>query len=113
MTHTDKENDALARIAAALERLAPAVKASPDWQGAEAFVWSAADGNLDTIAEVARVPLALLKGIDRQRDILLANTTRFAKGLPARSLAPELIVAVKGRLGVRLLAALNVAVTPA
>ncbi len=85
MTHTDKENETLARIAAALERLAPAAKAAPDWQGAGAFVWSAADGNLEAIAEVARVPLALLKGIDRQRDILLANTTRFAKELPANN----------------------------
>jgi predicted AAA+ superfamily ATPase len=31
------------------------------------------------------VPLALLKGIDRMRDTLLANTERFARGLPANN----------------------------
>jgi hypothetical protein len=31
------------------------------------------------------VPLELLKGIDRQRDQLLANTRRFAKGLPGNN----------------------------
>ena len=85
MTHTDKEFDALTRIAAALERLAPAPRPAPDWEGAEAFVWSPADGRLETVGEIARVPLALLKGIDRQRDILLANTQRFANGLPANN----------------------------
>jgi uncharacterized protein len=31
------------------------------------------------------VPLSLLKGIDRMRDALLANTERFARGLPANN----------------------------
>jgi len=30
-----------------------------------------------------RVDMSLLKGIDRMRDILVENTERFAKGLPA------------------------------
>ena len=34
---------------------------------------------------VNRVDLALLKGVDRQRDMLLANTSRFAQGLPANN----------------------------
>ncbi len=85
MTHTDKETDALARIAAALERLAPAPRPAPDWNGTNAFVWSPSEGRLEAIGEIARVPLVLLKGIDRQRDILLENTRRFAKGLPANN----------------------------
>lgn len=85
MTHTDKEADALARIAAALERLAPAPPPPVDWQAGEAFVWSAADHCLEPVRTIARVPLALLKGIDRQRDTLLENTRRFAKGLPANN----------------------------
>ena len=34
---------------------------------------------------VSRVDIALLKGVDRQRDILLENTLRFARGLPANN----------------------------
>ena len=37
------------------------------------------------VKEVNRVPLSLLKGIDRMRDTLLANTLRFARGLPANN----------------------------
>ena len=37
------------------------------------------------VKDVNRVPLALLKGIDRMRDTLLANTARFARGLPANN----------------------------
>ena len=38
-----------------------------------------------TRARVNRVDIALLKGIDRSRDLLLANTERFASGLPANN----------------------------
>ena len=51
----------------------------------EAFVWHAATRALTPVETVNRVDLALLKGIDRQRDTLLANTRRFAKGLPANN----------------------------
>jgi len=37
------------------------------------------------VGKVARVPLALLQGIDRARDTLLANTRQFAAGLPANN----------------------------
>jgi predicted AAA+ superfamily ATPase len=37
------------------------------------------------VAEINRVPLTLLKGIDRMRDTLLVNTLRFARGLPANN----------------------------
>jgi predicted AAA+ superfamily ATPase len=75
-----------ARIAAALERLAPApaAGASPDG-GDEAYVWEPHAGGLLAVPTVSRVPLSLLKGIEPQRDTLLANTTRFADGLPANN----------------------------
>jgi uncharacterized protein len=85
MTHTDKETEILARIAAALERLAPAPPTAADWQSSEAFAWSALDHRLEPVRHIARVPLSLLKGVDRQRDTLLENTRRFAKGLPANN----------------------------
>ena len=74
----------LRRIADALERLSPAAHPTPDLDAADAFVWHA-DGWLEPVLCVNRVPLALLKGVDRARDILLDNTRRFARGLPANN----------------------------
>jgi predicted AAA+ superfamily ATPase len=75
----------LERIAQALERLSPAAAEPPDWQAAEGFIWDPARQTLQPLKHIARVPLPLLKGIDRQRDQLMANTERFAKGLPANN----------------------------
>ena len=75
----------LRRIAALLERLSPGASPAADLSGADAFVWHADGGRLAPVKEVNRVPLALLLGIDRQRDALLGNTTRFAQGLPANN----------------------------
>jgi len=76
--------DDVARIAAALERLAPRAVAAPDFKSADAFVWHP-DGKLAPVAHVNRVDMSLLKGIDRVRDTLVENTERFAKGLPANN----------------------------
>lgn len=75
----------LERIARALERLTPGPANPPDWQAAEGFAWVAAEHALQPLNSIARVPLGLLKGIDRQRDQLLSNTQRFANGLPANN----------------------------
>ncbi|MBK9079898.1 MAG: ATP-binding protein [Hyphomicrobium sp.] len=75
----------LAQIAAALNRLAPKPQPAPDFQAAEAFVWQPAGGGFQPITKVNRVPLGLLKGIDRTSTILLDNTRRFAAGLPANN----------------------------
>ena len=75
----------LHRIADALERLAPAGAAANDLDAADAFVWHAEREWLEPVASVNRVPLALLRGIDRVRDILFENTERFAAGLPANN----------------------------
>ncbi|KAA5602090.1 ATP-binding protein [Blastochloris sulfoviridis] len=75
----------LDRIAAALERLSPPAPPAPDFAAADAFVWQAAGQRLQPVAKVNRVAIALLKGIDRVRDILLDNTARFAAGLPANN----------------------------
>jgi predicted AAA+ superfamily ATPase len=78
-------SDALGRIAEALERLSPPSGTQADLATADAFVWHASDRRLAPVAKVNRVDLGLLKGIDRNRDTLLANTERFAKGLPANN----------------------------
>jgi predicted AAA+ superfamily ATPase len=79
------ESELLARIAAALERLAPPALAAPSPEGADAFVWHPAPARLQAVVEVARVPIALLQGLDRQKTLLLENTARFAAGLPANN----------------------------
>ena len=75
----------LHRIAVALERLAPADAAVNDLGAADAFVWHAEQEWFEPVRSVNRVPLGLLRGIDRVRDILYANTERFAAGLPANN----------------------------
>jgi len=77
--------DPLARIAAALERLSPAPMQAPDFAAADAFVWHIAPDRLEPVAQVARVDLGLLVGVNRARDILLENTLHFATGLPANN----------------------------
>ena len=74
----------LARIADALERLAPAAMATRLPAG-DAFVWEPTQGGLVAVPHVAHVDLALLKGVENQRDTLLANTRRFAQRLPANN----------------------------
>ena len=83
-THPPGQADVLERIATALERLTPQRATLPDLGGADAFVWHP-DGRLVPVARVNRVEMSLLKGIDRVRDVLVENTERFAKGLPANN----------------------------
>ena len=77
--------DTVRRIAEALERIAPAPMAAPDFAAAGAFVWHTAPDRLEPVARVARVDLSLLVGVMRSRDTLLANTRHFAAGLPANN----------------------------
>jgi uncharacterized protein len=72
-------------IADALERLAPAARPRPDFSAADAYVWHADGRALLPVATVNRVDIALLRGIDRVRDMLIENTARFARGLPANN----------------------------
>ena len=85
----DREIDAvfptLARIAEALDRLAPPAPAAPDLWAADAFVWHTDPERLEPVPEVNRVDLDLLRGVDLQRNLLLENTRRFARGLPANN----------------------------
>ncbi|MEQ9259847.1 MAG: ATP-binding protein [Roseovarius sp.] len=77
--------DPLERIAAALERLAPAPLEAPDFGSVDAFVWHVEPDRLTPVPEVNRVDMSLLLGIDRARDTLLENTRAFARGLPANN----------------------------
>ena len=77
--------DPMIRIAEALERIAPAPQAAPDFTAAEAFIWHTGPDRLEPVTQVSRVEIGLLHGIDRARDTLMANTLQFARGSAANN----------------------------
>jgi predicted AAA+ superfamily ATPase len=90
MTAQDQQNRfqdpaLIARIADALERMAPPRPTLADFSGAEAFVWHPSPGEFQPVPKVNRVPLDLLRAIAPMRERLLDNTVRFARGLPANN----------------------------
>ena len=79
-------DELLLRIAQALERMAPPPAARLALTGADAFVWHPGPpARLDPVPVVARVELGLLKGVERQKSILMENTQRFAAGFTANN----------------------------
>jgi hypothetical protein len=82
MTQTPEIASLLARAATALERLAPPPPQPPRWD-APSYVWDAAAGSVRPALHAQALPLALLRGVEAQKQTLLANTRRFAQGLPA------------------------------
>ena len=88
MTKDTNQTDLLAlvrRVADALERLAPPAVVAPDFDAADAFVWSSHPEGFEAVPKVNRVPLALLEGIERAAQQMIDNTERFARGLPANN----------------------------
>ena len=67
------------------EQTVPKLPPPPDFDAADAFVWQPEGRHLQPVRRVSRVDLSLLRGVDRMRDILLDNTERFARGLPANN----------------------------
>ncbi len=57
----------------------------PTSPSADAFSWHPDGRRLVPVPKVNRVEMSLLKGIDRVRDMLVENTERFARGLPANN----------------------------
>ncbi len=78
-------SDLLTRIVDALERLAPPPPAAADLSQADGFVWQPATARLAPVRHISRIDIGLLKGVDRQKTILVENTLRFAHGLPANN----------------------------
>ncbi len=75
----------LDNLIALIARVVPAEPIAPDFDSADAFIWVAAERHLESVAHVNRVAMTLLQAVGRMRDTLLANTERFARGLPANN----------------------------
>ncbi|QRM55374.1 ATP-binding protein [Sinorhizobium sp. BG8] len=69
----------------ALERIAGPAPAVNDWNAADCFVWAPVRSYLQPVARPNRIDIDLIRGVDHVRDILVDNTVRFAKGLPANN----------------------------
>lgn len=87
MSEKDLKNiaDRLETLTRLIERAVPPVPPKPDFDAADAFVWHPSTHVLQPVKRVNRVELSLLKGVDRMRDILVDNTERFARDLPANN----------------------------
>lgn len=82
MTQSPEITSLLARMAAALDRLATPLPVHPGWD-ASVFTWDANARIVQPAIHPPALPLDLLRGVDGQKETLLANTRRFAQGLPA------------------------------
>jgi predicted AAA+ superfamily ATPase len=69
----------------AVQNIGPKQYENTDLDASDCFVYDAPSGRLVPVEKVNRVEVSLIKGVDRVRDILLDNTTRFANGLPANN----------------------------
>ncbi|MEM7236662.1 MAG: ATP-binding protein [Pseudomonadota bacterium] len=78
-------DEAIERIAAALERMSPPPAPLPRFTEAEAYLWTTDPDRLEPVLRINRVGMELLVGIDRARDTLLDNTMRFARGHAANN----------------------------
>lgn len=85
VSEQDETTKLLARIADSLERIAPPPSPPADISATDAFVWRPSPPGLQPVSAVNRVEMVLLKGIDRARNMLVENTDRFARGLPANN----------------------------
>lgn len=74
----------LARIAEALERLAPLPSDAADWHAFPAYVWDGKGGR--GIAQLEAPSLDLMQGIDKQKAAVVANVARLANGAAAHDM---------------------------
>lgn len=75
---------ALGRIAAALERLAPEPASAIDWLSFPAYVWTGTSAR--GVSALEAPALGLLRGIDSQKERVVANVARLANGYAAHDM---------------------------
>lgn len=71
------QGDPLARIANALEQMAPARQRAVDWASHPGYAWH--QGRVRPVAQLDALPLDRLKGIDRQKQAMAENIRRHAQ----------------------------------
>ena len=84
MTALPGTTDPIARIADALDRIAPSSTAAADALAHPAYVWR--NGQLAAARHFAPLPLGLLRGIDAQKGAVHANLLRLAAGHAAHDI---------------------------
>jgi uncharacterized protein len=88
-SNTPDHLEIMTRIAEALERLAPARPLPVKLATCGAWKWDGAGYSygqgLRALPEMRHIPLDMLRGIEHQKAVLLANTQRFASGKPANN----------------------------
>ena len=80
----DDQAEALSRIAAALERLAPGGMPNADWHAASGYVWTGHAAR--PVARIEAPQLGLLQGIERQKAAVTDNVLRHAHGAAAHDM---------------------------
>jgi predicted AAA+ superfamily ATPase len=80
----EHQGDALARMAAALERLSPAPTSATDWLEHPAYVWLGSGAR--PVARIEAPALELLRGIDSQKAAITANVLHHARGHAAHDM---------------------------
>ena len=71
-------------LADLLQRLSPATPAAADWLCAPAYVWSMAGAR--AVPHLEAPALSLLRGIDAQKELVVANVSRLAAGHAAHDM---------------------------
>jgi len=79
----DHTGAALERIAKALEGLVMPPQMPSDWSAAPAFIW---DGAARPVAAIEAPALDLLRGIDRQKQVVCDNVRRLGSGHAAHDM---------------------------
>ena len=70
-----------------LERVLPQAIPATDWKRSTAFLWRkrANQGYLQPVANLHRIRLGDLRGVDEQKRVVEQNTRQFVRGLPANN----------------------------
>lgn len=77
-------DEILTRIASALERIAPPATTVIDWHASPAYVWDRS--GIRPVQKLVAPAASLLRGIDAQKEAVLANVLRHARGSAAHDM---------------------------
>ena len=83
--NNDKLVEEISKIRRILENKYIRAEIEINWKEADAFMWQSEGRYFRPVKNVNSIPLELLQGIDQNIDILLENTTKFSKSLPANN----------------------------